>query len=137
MRTAAAAFVEAHHAALERMLRDVGTPGAPGRGAWQPGETDLEAAALVLQLLQWLVPHHKQHRTGAVQDLWSKAYVYAPSSLWWSQTAIHIYLPVEMSMTSKICERERDQIGFIQDDKHKSAAEIVLSVAGKGIGWQS
>ena len=53
--------------------------GGPGRGAWQPGETDLEAAALVLQLLQWLVPHHKQHRSGAVQDLWSKAYVCVPS----------------------------------------------------------
>lgn len=75
MSTAAAGFLEAHHAALERMLRDAGIPGRPGTGAWQPGETDLEAAALVLQLLQRLVPYHKEHRTGAVQDLWSKAFM--------------------------------------------------------------
>ena len=75
MSTAAAGFLEAHHAALERMLRDAGIPGRPGTGAWQPGETDLEAAALVLQLLQRLVHHHKEHRTGAVQDLWSKAFM--------------------------------------------------------------
>ena len=78
MSTAAAGFVEAHQAALERVLRDAGVPGGAGSGAWQPGEADLEAAALVLQLLQWLVPHHKQHRTGAVQDLWSNAFVYVP-----------------------------------------------------------
>lgn len=72
MSAAAAAFVEAHHGALERMLAEAS---APGSRAWQPGEADLEAAALVLQLLQWLVPHHKEHRTGAVQDLWSKAFL--------------------------------------------------------------
>ena len=75
MATAAAGFVEAHAAALERLLRDAGAPGRPGSGAWAPEEADLVGAALALQLLQALVPHHKQHRTGAVQDLWSKAFL--------------------------------------------------------------
>ena len=76
MSAAAAEFVAAHHGALERMLGDAA---ALGTRAWQPGADDLEAAALALQLLQALAPHHREHRTAAVQDLWSKAFLCARS----------------------------------------------------------
>ncbi|CAK0757624.1 hypothetical protein CVIRNUC_002556 [Coccomyxa viridis] len=74
MSAAAAEFVAAHRGALERMLGDAA---ALGTRAWQPGADDLEAAALALQLLQALAPHHREHRTAAAQDLWSKAFLLA------------------------------------------------------------
>jgi hypothetical protein len=71
VRQAAAAFVDAHARALERMLGDAASLGSKG---WQPGEPDLEAATLVLQLLARLVPHHLAHPSSAAVDLRLKAY---------------------------------------------------------------
>ena len=76
MSAAAAEFVAAHHGALERMLGDAA---ALGTRAWQPGPDDLEAAALALQLLRALAPRHRERRTAAVQDLWSRAFLCARS----------------------------------------------------------
>ena len=68
VRQAAAAFVEAHARTLERII------GEAGSKSWQPGEAELEAAALVLQLLARLVPYHAAHPSTAAVDLRLKAY---------------------------------------------------------------
>ncbi len=75
VRQAAAGFVEAHGRTLERVLTEAASAGAKG---WQPGEAELEAAALVLQLLARLVPYHQKHPSSTAIDLRLKAYQYAP-----------------------------------------------------------
>ena len=82
MSAAAAEFVEAHAAARwSGMLRDAGAPGRPGSAGLGSPRSRLtwRAAALALQLLQALTPYHREHRTAAVQDLWSKAFLCARS----------------------------------------------------------
>lgn len=88
VRQAAAGFVEAHGRTLERVLTEAASTGAKG---WQPGEAELEAAALVLQLLARLVPYHQKHPSSTAIDLRLKAYQYAPDiSLHFPcQTACH------------------------------------------------
>lgn len=71
VRQATAGFVEAHERTLERILSEAASPGSKG---WQPGEQELEAAALVLQLLARLVPYHQKHPSSAAIDLRLKAY---------------------------------------------------------------
>ena len=71
VRQAAAGFVEAHERTLERILSEAASPGSKG---WQPGDQELEAAALLLQLLARLVPYHQKHPSTAAIDLRVKAY---------------------------------------------------------------
>lgn len=71
VRQAAAGFVEAHDRTLDRILGEAASLGSKG---WQPGEQELEAATLVLQLLARLVPYHQKHPSSAAIDLRIKAY---------------------------------------------------------------
>lgn len=78
MRQAAGGFVEAHERTLERILSEAASPGSKG---WHPEEQELEAAALVLQLMARLVPYHQKYPSNAAIDLRVKAYQYVAHSL--------------------------------------------------------
>ena len=71
VQAAAARFVEEHGRTLERMLDEAGSAGSRG---WAPGQAELEAAGLVLQLLARLVQHHARHPSTTAITLRMKAY---------------------------------------------------------------
>ena len=68
--------MEAHGRALERLLEEAGSAGSRG---WVPGAAELEAAALVLQLLARLVPLHARQPSPVALDLRLRAYQCAPA----------------------------------------------------------
>ena len=73
VQASAAGFVEEHGRTLERMLDEAGSAGSRG---WAPGQAELEAAGLVLQLLARLVHHHARHPSSVALSLRMKAYQY-------------------------------------------------------------